>query len=131
MGLQFLVFFGSLVCFVVLLDYLVGRPDRGEAGGLGGHNVDAVSEIDGKVLNTVANEFKHLVLYKARLEYCTDKLECNVLRSNAGTGCACKIYCDNLGTRNVVGLAKELLNKLRTALTDCHSTKCAVTGVAV
>ena len=38
-GVQFLIFFGPSVDLVELTDLVVGLPDRGQAGGLCGHNI--------------------------------------------------------------------------------------------
>ena len=48
---------------------LVGLPDRGQAGGFGRHDVDAVAEFHGEVGNAGANEFHDLVLDKAAVEH--------------------------------------------------------------
>ena len=44
-GLQFLVGAGSAMNLIKLFDDIIGLPDRGQAGGLGSHDVDADTEI--------------------------------------------------------------------------------------
>ena len=46
----------------VALGLLVGHPDGRPAGGLGGHDVDGVAELDGQICHAGADELHDLVL---------------------------------------------------------------------
>ena len=51
--------------------------------------------------------------------------------ANSLFGCIFKVNQGNLWGNNVPCVAKELLNKLRSAFANAHGTHCAVTGMAV
>ena len=121
----------SAVYLKILLCLVISYPDRGETGGLCGHNVNTASVVHRETGNTVADELKHLILNKAVCKYRTDKCDRYVLRTYTAAGSTVKVYCNNSGTVNIVGAAEKLLNYLRTALTDSHGTESTVTGVAV
>ena len=126
-----LVFLGTTVCDIVLLGHLVGLPDRRETGRLGGHNVNAVTEINREVLHAGADELKHLVLDKAILECRTDERDSHVVGANALFGSARQIDEDYLGRFYIISVLKKLLYKLRATLADTHSAKRTVACVRV
>ncbi len=122
---------GTAVDAVILFDLGVGLPDGGEAGGLGGHNVDAVPEVIGQILDARADELHDLVLYEA---VCKGRLyegERNVVRADALLGLAGDVNKDYLGRVDVPGVLKELLNELGSAFADAHRAESAVTGMGV
>ena len=125
------VIFAAPVGFVECLGNVVGRPDRGKAGGLGGHDVNAVTEIHGEVRHAGANEFQNAVLYKAAGECRADKRKRDVMRANTATGRTGQIYQHHLGIGNVVGVLQQLLDQLGAAFANRHGAKRAVTGVRV
>ena len=128
---KLLVLLGSAVNLVVLLDHFIGDPDGGQAGCLGGHDVDAVSEVDGKSLHTRSHEFQHLVLNKAVSKGGAHQSQRHVVRADALLGGAVEVDHNHLGAVHVVGVLQKLLDQLGAALTHAHSTQGAVAGVGV
>ena len=119
------------MCHIVALGNLVCLPDGREASCLCGHNVDSVSEIYGKILNAGACEFKHLILYKSVCKGSADKRDSNVVRTDAASGLTLEVNENHLGSLYVVCIGKQLLYKLRTTLTDSHSSKGTVTCMRI
>ena len=87
-GLQHLEVFGTFVQFVVVLNLVISYPDRAQASGLGGHDVDTVTEVDRQVLHAGASELEHFVLYKAALEGSLYQRDSNVVGTYTLLGCA-------------------------------------------
>ena len=130
-GLEFLVSFRTLVDVEVLLDLLVGDPDGAEAGGLGGHHVDTVTEVDGQVLDAGAGELEHLVLHETALEGGLHQGDGDIVRAHAMARLAFQPHEDDLGGVDVPGVAEELLHELAAAFAHAHVTQRAVARVGV
>ncbi len=113
------------------LNNLIGLPDGGEAGCLRCHNIDTVTEVNRQVLNTGADELQHLILNITGCEGFLYEGKRHIVRADTLSGSAGQIYKNNLGHIQIPGVFKKLLNKLRTALADTHSTQGAVTGMRV
>ena len=122
---------GTLVNLVVVLNLVIGNPDRAQAGGLGGHDVDTVTEVDGQVLHARASELEHLVLYKAALEGSLNERDSNIVGTYTLLGCAFQPYQDNLGSVDVPSVAQQLLHELATTFANAHVTERTIAGVAV
>ena len=120
LGSQLCVVLGATVGLVVLAGDLVGDPDRGETGGLGGHDVDAVAEVDGKTCNAGTYELQNLVLDESAGEGRAHQRQRHVVRADAALGGAVQIDHDHLWAVDVVSILQELLDQLGTALTDTH-----------
>ncbi len=110
---------------------VVGGPHRGQAGGLGGHDVDAGAVIHGQAGYAGAKEFQHRVFHDALPEGGADQGQSHVLRAGARAGGAGEVDGDDLGIGHVVGLAQELAGQLGAALADGHGAVGAVAGVGV
>ena len=116
----------------ILLDSVVGLPDGGQAGGLGGHDVDADAVIHGQVRHAGADELQDFVFHEA--------VSIHVRRTGQwprrgdprpGPGLAGEVDQHHLRGGDVIGVAQQLLDDLRAALAHAHGTQGAVTGVAV
>ena len=125
-GLQFLEVLGAAVYVVVVLDLIVRNPDGAEASGLGSHDVDAIAEVNGKVLHAGAGELKHLVLHETALEYGLDQRDSHVMRTYALAGSAFQPYKDDLGSIDIPGIGEELLDKLAATFTHTHCAERAI-----
>ncbi len=130
-GTEFAVVFGTVVYLVVVLDLVVGHPDGAEAGCLGGHDVDAVAEVDGEVLDAGACEFEHFVLDETVVEHGLNERDGHVVGADALLGSAFEPYEDNLGSVDVPGVAQELLHEFAAAFAHTHVAERAVAGVRV
>ena len=130
-GLQLLKVFGTADIFVIGLDLFVGDPDGGQAGGLGGHNVHADTEVTGQLLHTGADELQNLVLHVAVGEGCGNQSDGHVLRADALLGLAVQIDHNHFGSGHVVGIFQQLLDQLAAAFTNTQTAVSAVTGVGV
>ena len=64
------------------LGVCIGSPDGGQAGGLGGHNVHAVTVVSGHGGNARSNELHYFILNIAILIYCCADCQRNIVRSN-------------------------------------------------
>ena len=128
---ELLVRVRTLVDLVILFDLLIGRPDGGQAGRLGRHDVDAAAEIKREVLEAGARELEDLVFHKTVRERCLDERERHVVRTDALLGRAGQIAQHHFRGLHVVGVLEKLLDKLRTAFADAHRAERAVTRVAV
>ncbi len=131
LGVHGVIIFAAAMDGQRFLHHVVRLPDGAEAGGFGGHYVDAAAVVHGKGGNAGAEELHHGVFYGASCKCLFDDAQCNVLGANAGTRCAGEINANHLGQVNVVGSAQQLLDQLRSALTDCHGAVCAITGVGI
>ena len=110
---------------------LIGGPDGGEAGGLGGHDVDAVAVVGRHARNAGAHELHDLVLNVALGKDGADDGKRHIVRADAGTRGAREVDGDNAGIGNIVGVTQQLLCQLAAALAHGHGTQGAVTGVRV
>ena len=130
-GLEFLERFGPAIYIIIMFNLLIRFPDGGEAGGFGGHNVDAVAEFHGQVRNAGAYELKHFILYEAAFKRCRNKRKRNVMRADALLRCASEVHKHNFGRRYIVSVFKELLYKLGAAFANAHGAKRAIAGMAI
>src|SRR5699024_4340402 len=129
--IQLFVIFTSSMDLVELLDLLVCRPDRGQAGRLCCHNVDADTEVSAQLLHARSDELHYLVIHIAILKYRSDDRKRNVLRSYALHRLAVQIDRDHARHLDIISLVKELFYKLRSALAHSHRSKRSVAGMAV
>ena len=128
---ELLVVPGAAVFGEVGLDPVVRLPDGGEAGGLGGHDVDAHAVLDGEARDAGSGELEDAVLDEAALEDGADEGDGHVLRAHAGLGGVLEPHEDGLGLRDVVGALQKLLHELGAAFAHAHGAEGAVAGVAV
>ena len=130
-GLEHLEVLGTFVNLIVVLNFVISNPDRAQASGLGGHDVDTVTEVDGQVLHARASKLEHLVLNKAALEGSLYQRDSNIVGTYTLAGSTFQPYQDNLGSIDVPSVAQQLLNELTTAFADAHVTERTVAGVAI
>ena len=121
----------TLVYLVVMLHLVVGDPYRAQACGLGGHDIDAIAEVDGQVLHARAGKLEHLVLYKSALEGGFHQRDGHIVRTYALAGTSLKPHQHYLGSIDVPGVVEQLLHELAAAFTHAHVTQRAVARVAV
>ena len=110
---------------------LVGGPNGGKAGGLGGHDVDAVAVVGRHARDAGAHELHDLVLNVALGEDGADDGERHVVRTDAGTRGTREVDGHDTGIGDVVGIAQQLLGQLAAALAHGHGAQGAVAGVRV
>ena len=96
--LQLFVGLGAAMNGEVTLGLLIGDPDGGPAGGLGGHDVNGVPVLHGKICNAGADELHGLVLHIAVLVHRADDGQGHVLGTNAGLGGAGEINGNHRAT---------------------------------
>ncbi len=130
-GFQFAVGLGTAVHGVVVLHLVVGAPDGGEAGGLGGHDLDAIAEVDGEVLDAGAGKFEHFVLDKAIVEGGFHQRDGHIVRTYALAGSAFQPYEYHFGSIDVPGVVEQLLDQLAAAFANAHVAQRTVAGVGV
>ena len=129
--LQFLEVLRTAMDGVVTLGLLIGDPDGGPAGGLGGHDVDGVAILDGQAGNAGADELHDLVLDIALLIDGTADAQSHIVGADARARLAGQVDGNDLRTSEVIGSAQQLLGQLAAALADSHGTQRTVTGVGV
>ena len=110
---------------------LVGGPDGGKAGGLGGHDVDAVAIVGRHARDAGAHELHDLILDVALGEDRANDGERHVVRADAGARGALEVDGDDAGIGDVVGVLQQLLRQLAAALAHRHGAQGAVAGVGV
>ena len=110
---------------------LVGCPDARQAGGLGGHDVDAVAIVSRHARDAGAHELHDLVLDVALGKDGADDGERHVVRADAGARGAREVDGDDAGIGDVIGVAQQLLGQLAAALAHGHGAQGAVAGVRV
>ena len=108
---------------------LVGCPDARQAGGLGGHDVDAVAVVGRHARDAGAHELHDLVLDVALGKDGADDGERHVVRTNAGARGTREVDGDDARVGDVVGVAQQLLGQLAAALAHGHGAQGAVAGV--
>ena len=118
--LQFLEVLRTLMYFVVVLNLFVCYPDRAQASGFSGHDINAVTEVDRQFLNARACKLEHLVLNNAALECSLYERDGNVVRTNTLLGLAFEPYENHLRSVDIPSVLEELLNKLATTFTNTH-----------
>ena len=85
-GVQLAVTFGVSVQFIELMGRFIGLPDRGQAGGFGGHDVDAQTEVVGEARNARPDEFENPVGDKPLFEDSAAECDRDVMRADAVAG---------------------------------------------
>ena len=86
----------------VCLQGMIGGPDGGQAGGLGGHHVDAGAVVHGQVGYAGAEKFHHRVLDHSVFKGGADELQRHVLGAHTGDGRAGEVDGDDLRVRDVI-----------------------------
>ena len=110
---------------------LVGGPDARQAGGLGGHDIDAIAVIGRHARDARAHKLHDLVLDVALGKDRLDDSERHIVRADAGARGAREVDGDDAGIGNVVGVAQQLLCQLAAALAHGHGAQGAIAGVRV
>ena len=110
---------------------LVSCPNGGKAGGLGGHDVDAVAVVGRHTRDAGAHKLHDLVLDVALGKDGADDGERHIVRTDAGAWGAREVDGDDAGIGNVVGVAQQLFGQLAAALAHGHGAQGAVAGVRV
>ena len=131
LGMEGLIGLRPAVDGQVLLHRPVGLPDGGEAGGLGGHHVDADAVVHGQVLDAGAHEFQDLILHKAVLVDLTAQGDGHVVGAHALGGLPGEVDHHHFRGGDVIGVFQQLLDDLRAAFAHAHGADGAVAGVAV
>ena len=130
-GLELAVVVAAAVHGQKCVCVLVGGPNARQAGGLGGHDIDAVAVIGRHARDARAHELHDLVLDVALGKDGTDDGERHVVRANAGARGAREVDGDNAGIGDIVGVAQQLLCQLATALAHGHGAQSTIAGVRV
>ena len=90
--------------FIKFLNHTVRLPDRGQAGGLRSHNVNADAEIGAQRRHTGTYKFHHLIFHISVLEYGANNGKSHVLRAYAFYRSACQVYAHHSGHIDVISL---------------------------
>ena len=61
---------------------IIGSPDGGQAGGLGGHNIHAITVVSSHGRNAWSDELHYFILYIAILVNSSADSQCDIVRSN-------------------------------------------------
>ena len=130
-GLELAVVVATAVHGQERMRVLVGSPDARQAGGLGGHDVDAVAVVSRHARDAGAHKLHDLVLNVALGKDGTDDGERHVVRADAGARGAREVDGDNAGIGDIVGVTQQLLGQLPAALAHGHGAQGAVAGVRV
>ena len=110
---------------------LIGLPDGGQAGGLGGHGINGVAGILPQGSNAGANKLHDLVLDVAALEQLAHKGNGYIVGAAARRQTAGQVDGHHARAGNIIGAAQQLLCQLAAALADRHGAQCTVAGVGV
>ena len=130
-GLELAVVVAAAVHGQKRVRVLVGGPDARQAGGLGGHDIDAVTVVGRHARDAGAHKLHDLVLDVALGKDGADDGERHVVRADAGARGAREVDGNNAGIGNIVGVTQQLLCQLAAALAHCHGAQGAVAGVRV
>ena len=130
-GLQFLVGLRAVVLLEVLLCNIVRLPDGGPAGCLGGHNINAVAVVGGKIGNAGADKLHDPVLHIAVGVGGGHQRQRDIVGADAGVGLAGQIDGDHAGVGHIIGAADQLLGQLAAALANGHRAQRTIAGVGV
>ena len=130
-GLELAVVVAAAVHGQKRVRVLVGGPDARQAGGLGGHDVDAVAVVGRHARDAGAHKLHDLVLNVALGKDGSDDGERHIVRADAGTRGAREVDGDDAGIGDVVGVTQQLLCQLAAALAHGHGAQGAVAGVRV
>ena len=109
----------------------VSRPDGREAGGLGGHDIDAITVVGRHARDAGAHELHDLVLDVALGKDGADDGKRHVVRAHTGARGSREVDGNDAGIGDVVGIAQQLLGQLAAALTHGHGAQGTVAGVRV
>lgn len=112
---------GGLVCF----------PNRGQAGGLGGHCINGIAGILTQRSDARAYKFHDLVLDIAALEQLAHQRNGHIVGAAASRQRSGEVDGHHAGPGHIVGAAQQLLCQLAAALTDGHSAQSTITGMRV
>ena len=130
-GLELAVVVAAAVHGQKRVRVLVGGPDARQAGGLGGHDVDAVAVVGRHARDAGAHKLHDLVLNVALGKDGSDDGERHIVRADAGARGAREVDGDDAGIGDVVGVTQQLLCQLAAALAHGHGAQGAVAGVRV
>ena len=130
-GIQFFVVLCSAVDLIELFNFVIGLPDRGKAGSLGGHDIHADKEIRAQVLHARSNKFHDFVVYISVTEHSADDGQRHILGTYALDGSAGQIDGDNPRHIDIIRLGQQLFYQLRSAFSHCHGTQSTVSGVGI
>ena len=130
-GFKLLIGFRAAVDGEVFLNLLIRLPDGGEAGRLGGHDVDADAVVHREAGDAGSGELQNFIFDEAAVVDCAAERDGDVLRADAAGGLARQVDEDDVRHGDVVGVGEELLDDLRAALADAHRAERAVARVAV
>ena len=130
-GLELAVVVATAVHGQKRVRVVVGCPDGGKAGGLGGHDVDAVAVVGRHARDAGAHELHDLVLDIALGKDGADDGERHIVRADAGARGAREVDGHDAGIGDIVGVAQQLLCQLAAALAHGHGTQGTVAGVRV
>ena len=130
-GMQLPIVLGPLVGLVEPLRHGVRLPDGGEAGGLCGHDIDAVAVVNGQSRDAGTGEFQHAVVDKAGGKGGLHQGDGHIVGADTPPGSPGEIHQYHLGIGDVPGVFQKLLAKLRAALAHGHGAKSPVPGVGV
>ena len=109
----------------------IGSPDGGQAGGLGGHDIDAVSIIGGHAGYARAHELHYLILHITVLENRALDRKCDIVRTDEWLWLTGEVDGYHARISDVIGLLEELLTELSATLTDRHGTEGTITGMGI
>ena len=130
-GLELAVVVAAAVHGQKRVRVLVGGPDARQAGGLGGHDIDAVAVIGRHVRDARAHKLHDLVLNVTLGKDSADDGERHIVRADAGTRGTREVDGHDAGIGDIVGVAQQLLCQLAAALANGHGAQSAVAGVRV
>ena len=115
----------------IVLHGAVRLPDGGQAGRLGGHDVDADAVVHAETADAIPHELQHLVFHKAVFIHRAAQGDGHIVGAHAVAGPAGDVYQDHLGRCQVVGVTQQLLDDLTAALAYAQGAQRAVAGVTV
>ena len=115
----------------IVLHGAVRLPDGGQAGRLGGHDVDADAVVHAETADAIPHELQHLVFHKAVFIHRAAQGDGHIVGAHAVAGPAGDVHQDHLGRCQVVGVPQQLLDDLTAALAYAQGAQRAVAGVTV
>ena len=130
-GLELAVVVAAAVHGQKRVRVLVGGPDARQAGGLGGHDIDAVAVVGRHARDARAHKLHDLVLDVTLGKDGADDGKRHIVRADSGARGAREVDGDDAGIGNVVGVAQQLLCQLAAALAHGHGAQGAIAGVRV
>ena len=130
-GLELAVVVAAAVHGQECVRVLVSCPNGGKAGGLGGHDVNAVAVIGRHARDARTHKLHDPVLNVALGKDGADDGERHIVRADAGARGARKVDGDDAGIGDIVGVAQQLLCQLAAALAHGYGTQGTIAGVRV